>query len=725
MGGGVFDQFRAQAQRQAGTAGVGAGWVREGCDWSSVEPSPGQWTWSACDSLMSDSKAAGLQPLLQFFYSVPWCTTADVPGLSVGTIAHYPPCDYTQYEDFVFHLVSRYGPNSNGLADGDPNYGQNLVHYWEVGNEPDVKGSFLLPGSIPESQAASTYALILYHAHSAIKRADSSAQVLFGGLALNLGSTSPTYRSTFFQDVLNDPTYPGARYFDIANFHNYGSKLDALNKMNAVRANLASVGASKPVWITEAGYPSDTSRQSLTSYYPTGEAGQAAYLQDLLFYSISPDVGAAKVFWFDSEDTATDTTAYCTDGLLYISGYQCNQHGPAPSNATLVAKQAVATYTNVIALTDSTPPTAALASPAPNSQVAGRVTLTATAADNIGLAKVEFYVDGALLQTDLYPPYQAGWDTTTLPGGSTHTIVVKAYDLLWNVTSSAPVTLTVADTTAPTVALTSPTPGSTVTGLVPLTATASDNVGVTKVDFFVNSTLIGTATAAPYTVNWDTTSYRQGATYSLYARAYDAAGNSTKSAVISVTLADTVAPTTTVSSPWNGATVTGTVNIQATAGDNVGVTKVEFYVDGSLLGTDTTRTYSTSWNTTGLTQGSTHTLTTKAYDAAGNVGLSAPVTVTIRDVTAPTVQITSPDDGSTVTRGTTITVTATASDNVGVTKVIFKLNGSARCTVTAAPYTCSWSVPMTTGVQYTWTAEAYDAAGNHTTSPGVTATTSK
>src|SRR6266540_3990531 len=101
---------------------------------------------------------------------------------------------------------------------------------------------------------------------------------------------------------------------------------------------------------------------------------------------------------------------------------------------------------------------------------------------------------------------------------------------------------------------------------------------------------------------------------------------------------DTTAPTTSITAPANGATVSGTTTVSATASDNVGVTKVEFYLDGALQSTDTTAPYSWSWNTTTASNGS-HALTSKAYDAAANVGTSAAVNVTVNnagDTTPPT-----------------------------------------------------------------------------------------
>src|SRR5213078_3434575 len=98
-------------------------------------------------------------------------------------------------------------------------------------------------------------------------------------------------------------------------------------------------------------------------------------------------------------------------------------------------------------------------------------------------------------------------------------------------------------------------------------------------------------------------------------------------------------------------------------------------LDGAALGSeDTTSPYSVSWNTTTVSNGS-HSLTAVARDAAGNQTTSAAITVTVNnaDTTAPTVSITAPTGGSNVS-GTT-TVSATASDNVGVAGE----NGSVEC----------------------------------------------
>jgi hypothetical protein len=82
------------------------------------------------------------------------------------------------------------------------------------------------------------------------------------------------------------------------------------------------------------------------------------------------------------------------------------------------------------------------------------------------------------------------------------------------------------------------------------------------------------------------------------------------------------------------------------------------------------------------------------------------------DTVAPNVEITSPGSGATVRRSTSLTIMATASDNVAVTKVEFYVNGKLTCTDTSAAYSCTWIVPRGRNIPYALQAKAYDASGN-------------
>lgn len=91
------------------------------------------------------------------------------------------------------------------------------------------------------------------------------------------------------------------------------------------------------------------------------------------------------------------------------------------------------------------------------------------------------------------------------------------------------------DTQAPTVNITSPSSGATLSGTVTLSAIASDDVGVTKVEFYRGSTKLGEDLTSPYSISWNTTTVSNGS-YSLTAKAHDAAINNTTSSPVSVTV---------------------------------------------------------------------------------------------------------------------------------------------------------------------------------------------
>jgi hypothetical protein len=92
------------------------------------------------------------------------------------------------------------------------------------------------------------------------------------------------------------------------------------------------------------------------------------------------------------------------------------------------------------------------------------------------------------------------------------------------------------DTTAPSVAITSPSAGATVVRSVSVTVRASDNVGVTQVSLYVDGALIGSSTTAPYSVSWNTKKSSVGS-HVLTVKARDAAGNVGTSSSVTVNVA--------------------------------------------------------------------------------------------------------------------------------------------------------------------------------------------
>ena len=173
---------------------------------------------------------------------------------------------------------------------------------------------------------------------------------------------------------------------------------------------------------------------------------------------------------------------------------------------------------------------------------------------------------------------------------------------------------------------------------------------------------------------------------------------------------DTTPPTGSVTSPVNGALLSATVSVNATAADNVGVAGVQFLLDGTNLGAeDTISPYSVSWNTTTASNGS-HSLTVSARDTAGNSGTSASVTVTV-DNQAPTGTVII-NNGAAATNSTAVTLNLAAVDTQGaVTQMRFSNDGTTFSTAVAYATTASWTLTTGAGTKTAF-AQFKDAAGN-------------
>ena len=180
-------------------------------------------------------------------------------------------------------------------------------------------------------------------------------------------------------------------------------------------------------------------------------------------------------------------------------------------------------------------------------------------------------------------------------------------------------------TPALSVAITSPSSGSTVSGTVAVGVSATSSVGINKVELYVDGVLSGIAVNAPYSFAWNTSGF--SGSHSLVSKAYDSAGNNATSAPqsVSVASADTTAPSVQITSVANDGK---SLTVTTSASDSQsGVAKVEVYIDGALKATDTSAPWTFKVNAKPLSRG-THSILTKAYDGAGNVGTSSAATFT-------------------------------------------------------------------------------------------------
>jgi len=192
------------------------------------------------------------------------------------------------------------------------------------------------------------------------------------------------------------------------------------------------------------------------------------------------------------------------------------------------------------------------------------------------------------------------------------------------------------DTTAPLASIAAPLAGSSVSGLVPVSVNASDNVGVARVDLSVNGSVVATNNSAPFSFSWNSADTANGSA-TVMAIAYDAAGNAGRSAAVQVKVAnattsvpgDTTPPVVSIENPVSGA-VSGNVSVSVRASDNAGVAGISttLAIDGAVKAQGKGGSLSYNWNTKKTGSGA-HLITATATDAAGNKS-STSVNVTVR-----------------------------------------------------------------------------------------------
>jgi hypothetical protein len=162
------------------------------------------------------------------------------------------------------------------------------------------------------------------------------------------------------------------------------------------------------------------------------------------------------------------------------------------------------------------------------------------------------------------------------------------------------------------------------------------------------------------------------------------------------------APKVSITSPKGGAVVSKLVKIEVDASDDKGVKKVEFYIDNVLKHTDTQSPYDWNWDTARGPSGN-HTVKVKAYDT-DNQTAEQSIQVTVDQ--PPTISITSPSSGNDVYGFASIRTRT--SDDFGVPKVKFFVNGQLMNTTNKSPHVFQWNTNDILNGKYTVEAIAFD-----------------
>jgi hypothetical protein len=426
--------------------------------------------------------------------------------------------------------------------------------------------------------------------------------------------------------------------------------------------------------------------------------------------------------------TAVGLTATPAAGSTFAGWTGGGCSGAGPCTVTLTASATITATFQAAA-----PPAVTFTSPAAGATVKGTITVTLAASGGSGSGYTyRVSVDGSPAYAGTNPTFS--WNTTTVAdGGRTLSAIVT--DSAGRASAPATRTVTVANATTatpppasgPTLALTAPRSGATITGVAwavlwlgGTTSTANTYV-VTLGGMEVGRT--STASRGPVAVALETRRAADGA-QALLARATDAAGR-TATAQITVTVANggaaplppAPAPTVTITSPAAGATVSGTVTVSlhASGGSGGGYT-YRLSVDGRPVHSGPGATV--AWNTTTVSNAA-HTLTATVTDGAG--AASAPVsrTVTVANPTAPapagalTVSVTAPRSGAVVSGTGWVVVWLDGTTSTANTYVL-SVGGLQVATVTTAsrgPVSIAWKTTAVANGSQTLSVTARDAGG--------------
>lgn len=277
-------------------------------------------------------------------------------------------------------------------------------------------------------------------------------------------------------------------------------------------------------------------------------------------------------------------------------------------------------------LPDEIPPTVVIMNPFNGQIVSGSVLVTVGASDETELNLVNLFIDGVEVTSGSGPLLKYIWNTSPIADNRDHNIHATATDKQGNNGFSGNVIVRVVagapDTLAPVITILNPVNGSTVSDTVQVVPQIFDDSPILKVDYFVDGKLDFTAEEEPFEFQWIVNRLIDGSSHNIFARAYDINLNNSVSNIIRVTIRneDNFAPTIVILYPAEGTSFSEgePVNIAVDAQDNVGVDKVEFYIDGDLLQVDTSRPFEYEWDTTFYGDGRLHTIFIRASDFAGN-----------------------------------------------------------------------------------------------------------
>jgi peptidoglycan/xylan/chitin deacetylase (PgdA/CDA1 family) len=413
--------------------------------------------------------------------------------------------------------------------------------------------------------------------------------------------------------------------------------------------------------------------------------------------------------------TTDGSTPTASNGTVYSGPFTVSQTATVQYRAYDNVGNAESVNTQSIQVDQAAPSSSIQCNRAPcaSAGYSNPVSVTLSAADNSGGSGVQEIV----YTTDGSDPTQTNGTvySAAFPVATTTTVKYRAYDRAGNAEGVNSQLVTIGSAT-PSVTLTTPQNGDVLSGTA---VTFSVNVAAldpARVDFFVDGNQVGSATSAPWSIVWDSTTAADGA-HTVSAQAVDGAGATTNSNTASVTVEnnqpppDTTPPTSTIScnaSACGSGYYGGSVTVTLAATDNPGgsgVNEIVYTTDGS----EPTQTNGTVYSGP-FSVASTDTVKYRAYDNAGN-GESVNSQVIQIDTAPPasSIKCNGATCASWYNSQVTISLAATDADGSGVNEIVYTTDGSNPTQTNGKVYAGPFSVSTTgTTVKY----RAFDNAGN-------------
>jgi len=410
----------------------------------------------------------------------------------------------------------------------------------------------------------------------------------------------------------------------------------------------------------------------------------------------------------------SSSSSYCLGNVTIPSGLPS---GSTEFNVTVSDKAGNAGSGNTTISILAGPQSIVITTPANNSYVNGTITIEVSVSSLTNISRVEFFNGSTSISNVTSAPWKTTWNTANAADGAQNLKAI-VYDKNGDSLNSSIVVVNVDNTNPTATSITYPTASLNLSGTFNITATGSDGVGISKIEFYdgdptTGGTLLSDDSTSPYSIVWTTTASNDGS-HTIYARVIDKVNKYLDSSGVTFRIDNTV-PTASITSITPNVTsggiiyINGTVSIATSVSDSgSGIKRTELYIDGGNTSTNTSANPTFSLDTTGIDDGP-HSLKIITYDYAGNLKESSPVNVSVSNLGPNSIVITTPANNTYV--NDTLTIEAAAGENVYRVE-FYNDTTTLIASDSSAPWQASWDTTGASDGWHTLTAKAYDNVNN-------------